>query len=484
MQFFKFKQLRKLKINFDEQSFPDDKVASLLAVSNRFGLVFIGTPASRLLCLRTSDLIEIDRNATPAEKRVEALDFPKREIELTGRPSFVSLSADSLTLMVCLEKSGFPVGCFYDVRAFARQVGPITPFKEVRLSMSEGVTILDCVWNPAVVELVAVCLSDGSLTVIGVQETNVNINSLPASTNARALSWSPKGKQIAVAKDSAIAQYKPDLKEARSFPFNQQSLGMDDSSRPVPCGIIWLSTSQFLTAFNDEDNPEASPKVFVVNAHKTGPATFINYEDICYEVSKKRRHYLMQNLAAWNVTLVASATALEIGVLGQSGGTAEHPQWTQWYMEDAWRAELPLTASKEDTFPLGVALDTTSQVPIPWGENQNLEPVPILLILSTSGLLCPYHVINLKPGAEKLTHPVEALSASGERKGIEIKEVPQSLKRPTVSSAYVKSDGILFFANLFYLTNIFSSGSTSCIDSGTHRSGFRAACSSALQPDG
>ena len=458
MQFFKFKQLRKLKINFDEQSFPDDKVASLLAVSNRFGLVFIGTPASRLLCLRTSDLIEIDRNATPAEKRVEALDFPKREIELTGRPSFVSLSADSLTLMVCLEKSGFSVGCFYDVRAFARQVGPITPFKEVRLSMSEGVTILDCVWNPAVVELVAVCLSDGSLTVIGVQETNVNINSLPASTNARALSWSPKGKQIAVAKDSAIVQYKPDLKEARSFPFNQQSLGMDDSSRPVPCGILWLSTSQFLTAFNDEDNPEASPKVFVVNAHKTGPATFINYEDICYEVSKQRRHYLMQNLAAWNVT--------------------------QWYMEDALRAELPLTASKEDTFPLGVALDTTSQVPIPWGENQNLEPVPILLILSTSGLLCPYHVINLKPGAEKLTHPVEALSASGERKGIEIKEVPQSLKRPTVSSAYVKRDDILFSRTLFYLTKIFSSGPTSCIDSGTHRSGFRAACSSALQPDG
>lgn len=121
----------------------------------------------------------------------------------------------------------------------------------------------------------------------------------------------------------------------------------------------------------------------------------------------------------WNVILASSATAMEIAVLGQSSAEdAEHPEWTQWTLEDEFRAELPLSASNDETRPVGVAVDTTSQTPIPWGDNnQTIPPMPVLFVLSSNGLLCPFHVINLLKGASSFNQPPQVLSTANERKG-------------------------------------------------------------------
>jgi hypothetical protein len=131
--------------------------------------------------------------------------------------------------------------------------------------------------------------------------------------------------------------------------------------------------------------------------------------------------------------LACSANAIEIAVLAQTGaGDADHPEWRQWALEGEWRAELPLNENAE-TNPMGMAIDSTSQIPISWDDNQTLPPAPILFVLSTHGLLCPFHVINLKNGAAKFNEAPQELSTTGERpalSGIGLKAAPLAASTP------------------------------------------------------
>jgi hypothetical protein len=45
--------------------------------------------------------------------------------------------------------------------------------------------VKDCAWNPVIPTLVAVCLSDGSLVAVEINNTQFTINSLPSSTGAQ-----------------------------------------------------------------------------------------------------------------------------------------------------------------------------------------------------------------------------------------------------------------------------------------------------------
>ena len=73
----------------------------------------------------------------------------------------------------------------------------------------------------------------------------MELETLGASAGGRCLSWSPKGKQLAVGGRGCIVRYRPDLKEAGR-------LTLDPSGRM--CGLLWLSTSQFLCALVHKDD--------------------------------------------------------------------------------------------------------------------------------------------------------------------------------------------------------------------------------------
>jgi len=62
--------------------------------------------------------------------------------------------------------------------------------------------------------------------------------------------------------------------------------------------------------------------------------------------------------------LSASSNAAEVGVVGRhlDGGS-----WERWSLDDSARAECPLTDDYVDTFPMGVAVDFSSQDRIPLG---------------------------------------------------------------------------------------------------------------------
>ena len=67
---------------------------------------------------------------------------------------------------------------------------------------------------------------------------------------------------------------------------------------------------------------------------------------------------------ARGIVMGASTNATEVGVIALN---AEKNVWEQWFLEDSGRAELPLSGSNE-TFPVGLAVDRTSQNPMIVGE--------------------------------------------------------------------------------------------------------------------
>lgn len=106
--------------------------------------------------------------------------------------------------------------------------------------------------------------------------------------------------------------------------------------------------------------------------------------------------------------MVASANSMEVGVLA-----AVNENWRQWILSDSSRAELPLSASKNDTLPIGLAVNLGATNSLQIGEN-DLPPVPLLMVLSNDGVLCCFNVINLKPDAPKICiTPENILDNSG-----------------------------------------------------------------------
>lgn len=109
-------QLCRFKVT--EKPYDVQYISSLLAISNLFGLVFVGT-TDKVIVIKVADLVQIDNASS---KKTEVSTFPFKEILLPSSPSFVALSCDNLSLMVCFMKAGCPVSWMYDVRGFAREV--------------------------------------------------------------------------------------------------------------------------------------------------------------------------------------------------------------------------------------------------------------------------------------------------------------------------------------------------------------------------
>ena len=144
--------------------------------------------------------------------------------------------------------------------------------------------------------------------------------------------------------------------------------------------------------------------------------------------------YLTLGIPTWNLLLAASSTAMEIVLMEQfSAENAEHPEWRPIILSDSHRPELPMNQDDrkdqndtgEETRPMGMALDVTSQTPLPLADNETLPPMPILFVLSTHGRLCPFHLLNLKKDAVMVNQPARAITNQNERPGMSgVKKAP------------------------------------------------------------
>ncbi|KAG1653197.1 Nuclear pore complex protein Nup214 [Nymphon striatum] len=404
---FFFKQARKLQIE-DYYKYSDSNKSCIVS-SSRYGLIFASCNTG-VKVLYLKDLLSLD-NSVHAQRTNAALsEVTHQEILLPTFPLHLALSCDDLSLAVCYAANdGCPCADVYDVRSFANQNNQPRPFCNVRLSNDPKAQLLDLLWNPSQCEMFATCMSNGATTIYQAKESSLDICSSSNNAEASSICWSPKGKQLVVGKfDGCLVQYKLNMQPAKTIPAPTCF-----SKAHSVTNICWLSSFLFAAVYKSVNDNATS--FVIVSTPKGGAISYVNYGDLlmCSGQSSNPAFH-MKHLAEWNMLIMASNTALETGVLVAS--SSDKTIWEQWILEDSGRAELPLT-KHDESYAAGMSISFCAQDEVTINEQLIFPPMPVLLLLSTSGVLCPFHAVNTNQAFPRLTTMVETLKLDGLRKG-------------------------------------------------------------------
>uniref|UniRef100_A0A3B3YQ00 Nuclear pore complex protein Nup214 n=1 Tax=Poecilia mexicana TaxID=48701 RepID=A0A3B3YQ00_9TELE len=437
MKDFQFRQMKKVQVFEAVEDMPKDR-SSLLTVSNKYGLTFVG--------LGRTFKVYLTLNILAADKADGSSYEVGKDISRLWDMSLhhLALSCDELTLSVCgtCEETGLSIA-FYDVRTFINKARPQKlPFASLQPAVASDALVQDLKWNPAQPSMLAACLSDGSMMILEVTDDVKMQAQLPANSGVT-FSWSPKGKQVAVGKMNAtVSQYTPALEEKRVIPC-PPFYNSDDPVKALD--VLWLRTPVFAVAYAYADGClETPPELVLISLPKKDEKVepkYLNFgESVFGSCTERQHHYFLSHIEDWDLMLAASAASIEVSVIARQ----DDRMWEVWLLEDASRAELPVTETNDDTLPLGLAIDYTSQQEIQITDEKTLPPAPTMLMLSTEGVLCPFALLNLNPGVKQLVSPYNPLSLEGERQpkpaafsNIALASVSSASSAPPASSSAV-----------------------------------------------
>ncbi|XP_013199909.1 nuclear pore complex protein Nup214 isoform X2 [Amyelois transitella] len=374
-----YKLQRKIKV-FDTKDALPSRGYNLVASSSKFGIAFVASPDATLSVFYLNQLID------------KECDPQYLSVRLPEKTSHIAVSCHQELLAV----TGGQLLCIYNIADF--QNPNVSPALSMKTEVNPTTFVSSLQWNPCIPDNIAIAFYDG--TLLASQVTSGQINKV--QSKARCICWSPKGKQLVTGNsDGTLCQYKPNLTPAKLIP----APNLFEGAPVEVLAVYWISTFQFAAVYkNATDN--SRPSVTIVNTPKAGQPSCLNYEDICYSTGSNRPwYYYLQGIPQWNLILSSSSNSMEIATLGSADGSS----WLQWCQTDEARPELPLTDKKIENYPVGLCIDTSAIHQLPWGENEVLPHMPLLLVVSQTGLLTIFNVINMNKQAPPLCSPPQQL---------------------------------------------------------------------------
>ncbi|CAD5119907.1 DgyrCDS8487 [Dimorphilus gyrociliatus] len=390
-----FSFVLKLRVSpASEETSEQTKKRLNLVATSKYGLIFVACEKG-LKTLETKDVVSRSQELNKAafSTLVEDIQF-KHVLEFSSTPVHVSLNANQTILSVVVAKNNFYFALLFDVHSFAKDAKNLPqPFVEAKLSDEPNEELMDLAWNPGLemFNQFAYCLSSGRCRIMEILKGDdiKIISSLTDKENCTCLCWSPKGKQLVVGKmNGTLTQYDCQFTLKRHL---DKSPMFSDPVKSIT-DVLWVSTYCFFAAYESlsEQNNEIS--IVLINAPKNQNLQYIDYKDVCFNLSDTRMgKYYFRQIASWNGLILAmSAGGSDVALLGKS---TDQKNWEKYRFEDNFRAETPLSsANSDDTFPIGMDLDFTSTEKFLLDKGVEHPAVPIVTILTTDWVLTTFRI--------------------------------------------------------------------------------------------
>ncbi|OAP59505.1 hypothetical protein AYL99_06803 [Fonsecaea erecta] len=384
--------------------------SSLLSVASARGLLAAAGPDA-VYITSTTKVREAFHSPPPEKNQTRQL---QPEIKLPyPRVSHVAFSCDESVLVIST------MGGIVAFQVESLQKGNLTPALEISTNNQNLRMIVP---NPVVesAELFAVITANGDLMLLDLKAGGIKSGSEGnvLKGGASCLSWSNRGKQlVAGMSDGTAIQMKPDGTVVANIP---KSTSIPQDSHVS--GISWLENDTFFIIYTPNNTDEEIPpsEYYIVQRVKTN-YTFQKLPEVLPPFGLSRLptfHFIsrLRNFAPiQDLLIVTATTATDVGLISKSEQplSQEDPVVSAFTFttieDDTRRAQLPLSATMEDTSPIGMVVDLSSseKVPNPIPSDPEIEetagPVPCLLILNNEGILVGWWVINNESVRSKTT---------------------------------------------------------------------------------
>lgn len=235
---------------------------------------------------------------------------------------------------------------------------------------------------------IAVLKESGQVVLLDSQSHNV----LKLCDSAKALSWSPQGKQILVGKtDKSLVQYLPSG-EPRQAIFPPQDFREDS----YISNILWLKAHVILVAYSLSSDPDDHTADTYLIKRGVDDKTVITWNKVpepCPPFGDPNRAetWYSDFLHDWSseydfVIPLAYGPSSDISLITEKNAIA--------MLEDSHQAMLPF--SEEETSPIGMAIDVFSNLEVanPIPDIDSSVAQPIVWVLNNEGLLCGWSIIS------------------------------------------------------------------------------------------
>ncbi|KIW35436.1 uncharacterized protein PV07_02133 [Cladophialophora immunda] len=393
---------------------PPPPSSSLLSVASARGLLAAAGPDAVYITSTTK--IREAFNSPPPDKS-QTRQF-LAEIKLPyPRVSHLAFSCDESVLVIATSTGGIVA-----FQAESLQKGNLTPALEIS---TNGQNLRIVAPNPVAesAELFAVITANGELMLLDLKAGAIKSGNEDnvLKRGASCLSWSNRGKQlVAGMADGTAVQMKPDGTVVATIP-KSTSLPTDSHVS----GISWLENDTFFIIYTPNNTGDEIPpsEYYIVQREKTN-FTFQKLPEILPPFGLPRLpafHFIsrLRNFQPHirDLLIVAATTATDVGLISKSDQalSQEDPVISAFTFttieDDTRRAQLPLSATMEDTSPIGMIVDLSSseKVPNPIPSDPEIEetagPVPCLLILNNEGILVGWWIIYNESVRSKITFP-------------------------------------------------------------------------------
>ena len=173
--------------------------------------------------------------------------------------------------------------------------------------------------------------------------------------------------------------------------------------------LKWVSSFVFAIVYSVQTESGSYEQILVLKHSKKGePPLYVNFNDIYNQSENSETFYFSELFIQQKILITTTGLANEVVVLANHGNATNPMEWFSAILDETSRAELPLYGV-EESYPMGLAIDTSSQSVIP-SDTSPTPPHPILLLLTTKGVLCPFHMIY--KGMSELVEPPRVLKSA------------------------------------------------------------------------